>query len=311
MTRITVIVVAAVFSLLAARTPDPRVRAALDALSPHTHDIDDSTESGFYCPMDPDVRSPKAGHCVRCGMALVRGAPDLVEYPLDLHIEPVVPRPADLTRLTFALTDPRTQQSVHRFEVVHEKLYHAFVVSEDLSFFLHAHPERSGDDDFHLDVRFPKPGMYRVLSDFYPAGGTPQLIANTVIIPGGAWDPKTANLQADLSPKRTENASVELKVQSLNVAGARTSLRFLLMPADGLEPYLGTWGHLLTASADLIDMVHGHPLSATDMRAGKELEFNMAFPRPGVYRVWLQFQRLGVVNTVAFNIPVDQGPTAK
>ena len=36
----------------------------------------------------------------------------------------------------------------------------------------------------------------------------------------------------------------------------------------------------------------------------KQIQFNMIFPRAGIYRVWVQFQRKGVVNTVAFNIPV-------
>jgi hypothetical protein len=254
--------------------------------------------------MDPDVRASHPGTCTRCGMALVQGVPDLIEYPLDLGIEPSVPRAAENTRLTFALTDPRTRQPVRRFEIVHEQFYHAFVVSDDLSFFLHAHPVRQSDEDFHLDVRFPKPGMYRVLSDFYPVGGTPQLIPSTVIVPGGRNSERAA-MQPDLSPKQTENANVKLKLVSQVTAGARTSMRFTLSPNDGLEPYLGTWGHMLAASADLIDMMHSHPFSVTDTRSTKELEFDMAFPRPGIYRVWLQFKRLGVVNTVAFNIPVE------
>jgi hypothetical protein len=32
----------------------------------------------------------------------------------------------------------------------------------------------------------------------------------------------------------------------------------------------------------------------------------MTFPSAGIYRVWVQSQRKGVVNTVAFNIPVRQ-----
>jgi hypothetical protein len=30
------------------------------------------------------------------------------------------------------------------------------------------------------------------------------------------------------------------------------------------------------------------------------------FPRAEAHRVWVQFQRKGVVNTVAFNVPVVQ-----
>lgn len=306
MVRIWIILAVAVFCVLTAQAPDPRVRAALDALSGHIHQLDANADVSYYCPMDPDVRSVRPGACTRCGMTLVEGAPDIIEYPLDLGIDPSPPRAGEVTRLTFGLTDPRTQQPVRRFEIVHERLYHLFVVSQDLSFFLHTHPEREPDEDFHLDVRLPKPGLYRVLSDFYPSGGTPQLITSTIIVPGGAaLEP--ASLDRDLSPKQTENAHVELQmIPDRAVAGARTSLRFRLTPLEGLETYLGAWGHMLAASGDLIEMIHGHPASTTDVASGaKELEFSMAFPRAGVYRVWVQFQRLGTVNTVAFNIPVE------
>ena len=82
---------------------------------------------------------------------------------------------------------------------------------------------------------------------------------------------------------------------------------FRVSPEQGVEPYLGAWGHMLAASADLVDMTHNHPIAATGSSgAEKDIQFNMAFPRAGVYRVWVQFQRLGVVNTVAFNVPVEE-----
>jgi hypothetical protein len=34
------------------------------------------------------------------------------------------------------------------------------------------------------------------------------------------------------------------------------------------------------------------------------MQFNIFFPREAAYRVWIQFQRKGVVNTVVFTIPV-------
>ena len=59
---------------------------------------------------------------------------------------------------------------------------------------------------------------------------------------------------------------------------------------------------MLAASADLIDLLHSHP-AWEEIRS--DVQFNLIFPRPGMYRVWVQFQRLGVVNTVAFNVPVS------
>ena len=58
-------------------------------------------------------------------------------------------------------------------------------------------------------------------------------------------------------------------------------------------------GHMLVASADLIDMMHEHPYWAD---GGTELEFRVVFPRPQTYRVWVQLQKDGVVNTVHFDI---------
>jgi hypothetical protein len=253
------------------------------------------------------VRSPNPGSCPRCGMKLVEGIMDLVEYPVRLTAEPRAIRPGENTLLNFDITDPRTGKPVREFEVVHEKLFHLFVVSQDMKFFLHTHPEKQGDEDFHLQMKFPKPGMYRVLSDFYPHAGTPQLITNTVMVPGDGFKLQQPDLHEDMGKQKSENAAVELVMNPPRpTAGEKAAMYFRITPDDGIEPYLGSMAHMLAASSDLIDMKHNHPFLATDAKgnAWKELQFNMVFPRPGVHRVWIQFQRKGVVNTVAFNIPV-------
>jgi hypothetical protein len=308
MTRLWILLAVAAFCVLTAARPDPRMQAAIEALSEHSHQTEVSANGSFYCPMDPDVRSVRAGRCPRCGMTLVSGAPDLIEYRLDLGVQPSVPRPGQTTRLNFTLLDPRNGSPVRNFEIVHEQLFHVFVVSQDLSFFVHTHPERDDGEDFHLDLTFPQPGMYRVLSDFYPTGGNPQLITSTFIVPGGESGLAPATLQASLLPKTTQNARVELRLQSARVlARHATRMVFRVSPGGDLEPYLGAWGHMLAASADLIDMMHSHPTDAADAgRDYKDIEFTMAFPRAGVYRTWVQFQRAGTVNTVAFDVPVEE-----
>ena len=62
-----------------------------------------------------------------------------------------------------------------------------------------------------------------------------------------------------------------------------------------LEPYLGAMGHLILIHQDAVTFVHSHP----DDRAGSPgtLVFQARFPKPGVYRAWLQFQRAGRVFT--------------
>src|SRR5215813_10733478 len=160
---------------------------------------DPSKDPIYFCPMDKDIRSNTPGNCSRCGMKLVAGVPDQVEFHLDLTVTPKAPKPNDNVRLRFDVHDPWKNNPVKKFNVVHEKLFHAFIVSEDLEFFLHDHPVWA-NDAFQYDVRLPKGGMYRVLGDFYPEGATPQLIAQTIFISGES--PRKVPLKRDYSAKQ-------------------------------------------------------------------------------------------------------------
>ena len=115
-------------------------------------------------------------------------------------------RAGQAAAVQFFVHDPWKDRPVSSYNIVHEKLFHAFVVSEDLQFFRHAHPTLAADGMFQLPIVFPKPGMYRVLGDFYPAGATPQLNARTLFVPGDS--PAPVQLTRDYSPKAGENMNV-------------------------------------------------------------------------------------------------------
>jgi hypothetical protein len=259
----------------------------------------------YVCPMDPDIRSAMPGKCPRCGMNLLLGIPEPVEYPLNLTVSPHAPKPGDRVDLTFKIKDPKTGAAVTQFEMVHEKLFHMFIVSQDLEFFVHDHPILSGDGAFRYGGILPKAGMYRILADYYPGNGTPQLTARTIFVPGAGWRFSQHIQQPgpDLAPKHTGNMDVELTAEPARpIAGFKTMLFFRVKPGEGLEPYLGAWGHMLAASDDLIDLIHTHPFLAD---GGPQIQFNVIFPRARTYRLWAQFQRRGVVNTAIFTIPVS------
>jgi hypothetical protein len=256
----------------------------------------------FICPMDPDVRSNQPCTCRRCGMKLREGIPEPVEFHLGLTLTPRAAKPNQPEQLKFSVHDPWKDRPVTTFQIVHEKLFHMFVVSQDLQFFLHDHPVLQPNGEFLYTLAFPKPGMYRVLGDFYPDGATPQLIAKTVIVAG--TPPALVELPRDYSSKQAENMQVEMTTDPPQpVATQKTLIYFRLTPADGLEKYIGAWGHMLAASDDLIDLIHTHPFIAD---GGPQIEFSLDFPRARTYRVWVQFQRKGVVNTAHFDIPVKQ-----
>jgi hypothetical protein len=259
-------------------------------------------ETVWVCPMDPDVRSNQPGVCPRCGMKLASGVPDPVEYHMDLSTVPRALKPLQKARMEFYIHDPWKDKQVTQFQVVHEKLFHMFVISQDLQFFLHDHPIYDPDGTFHYDIAFPKAGMFRVLGDFYPDGATPQLIAKTVLVPGTPPPPIT--LTRDYSTKDSTNMQVQFTTDPPQpIAGMKTLLYFKVSPVEGFEKYLGAWGHMLVASDDSIDLIHTHPFIAD---GGPQVQFNVTFPRPRPYRIWVQFQRDGMVNTAHFDVVVNE-----
>ena len=280
----------------------PRIGSAVPgAQTPESKPPRKDTEppQDWACPMDPDVRSGQPGTCPRCGMKLVLNVPQRIEYHLEMSTAPAIVQPGHAATLTFRILDPKSGEPVTHFELVHERLMHLFLVSENLQYFLHDHPVLQADGSFQLRLSLPFGGMYRLLADFYPKGSVPRLAQQTLFVAGVS---SPGNLSPSLEPSATENLTATLRLEPEQpLAGLETRLIYSLNPSAGLEPYLGAWGHMLAVSEDLIDMLHVHPFLAD---GGPTEQFNVVFPRPGRYRVWTQFQRHGVVNTTVFTVPV-------
>jgi hypothetical protein len=172
------------------------------------------------------------------------------------------------------------------------------------------HPQVQKDGSLELDVALPGPGMYMLYGDFYPAGGTPQLLQALLVTPDyrGSPFPNPAGLQADAElTKVVDGQQVTLTAPPLG-AGREALLTFDVSdartgsPVTDLEPYLGAAGHLFMVSADLTDADHSHPTDFTTK--GPRLNFHIRPPRAGNYKVWVQFQRSGKVVTVPFVLRV-------
>lgn len=268
-----------------------------------------------FCPMHPEVREGRPGSCPRCGMALVPGDPAAKDYQLHLETVPAAPRAGAEVELRLRVRDPDRGETVKDFEVVHGKRYHLFFVSQDLDHFEHVHPEQQPDGTWTIRLTPPKPGYYRVYSDFLPRGGAPQVVARTFVTAGfdGDLPSSVPRLRPDLTfDRRVGTTDVRLRLDPpLIVAGRVQRLRYRLesggAPVTDLRPYLAAWGHTLVLSEDAQDYVHAHPIEylapdAADPRGGPDLTFDAMFPRPGRYRVWTQFQRGEELATVSFTV---------
>jgi len=268
---------------------------------------------GFVCPMDKDVKSPAAGKCPRCGMRLVANLREPAAYRLELETRPDPPVAGNATtHLIYRVRHPQTDAVVKDFELIHERVLHSFLISFDLADFAHEHPEPRPDGSFLLPVKLARAVPYRVVADCYPRGATPQFLTATVF-PRHATLPDVPVLKPWPGGRQQGgNLTVELVTEPAEpIAGLETLLFFRLTPAEGMEPYLGAWGHVLMASDDLVDLTHEHPMYVDgvpppELRSPwpQRIQFNHIFARARVYRLWLQVMRAGLVNTVRFDLAV-------
>ncbi len=289
---------------------------------PRAPTADNQNDEFYACPMHPDVMSDKPGQCPRCAMTLVRTRrPEAAEYEVQLVTVPTIVKPGEKFRLTFFISHPKTGARVKEFNIVHDMPFHLFVVSQDLNYFAHLHPQQQADGRFTIGTMVPKAGSYIIYCDVFPVGGLPQVAHLNLITAGFAGDLFSSQAQLDpdkILTKTFAGVRFELALNPAEPIGGRpATLKYRLTddhtgePVKDLQPYLGAWGHTLILSEDASDYIHSHPtemipdgVDRTKIFGGPDVSFDAFFPRPGRYRIWSQFQRQGKLITVQFTIIV-------
>lgn len=280
--------------------------------------------AAYRCPMDPEVVSGVPAKCAKCGMNLTPVDPaELARFPLELTTRPKSARAGQPIQLRFAVTNPVTRERVRNFDIVHGKPFHLFLVSQDLKFFDHMHPVQKKDGSFIIQTTLPRPAYYRIYADFLPTGGTPQVVQKNLVTSDCRADlfSSTARLAPDKSWTRTVNGmTVALKSDPASfIAGREATLLYALTDANtgapvmDLQPYLQAWGHTFILNEDGSEPLHSHPtdeippeVETKSLRNKPEVSFQAFFPKPGLYRVWSQFQRNNRVSTFEFTIEIHR-----
>lgn len=193
--------------------------------------------------------------------------------------------------------------AVTDFDVEHTKRMHLIVVRRDLTRFQHLHPRMSIDGTWEVPLKLSEPGTYRVFADF-SSGGVVTTLASDVTVPGAAPEVPLAAPE----PAAVSDGGYDVTLAGDEVtAGAAAHLEFEVSkggrPVD-VEPYLGADGHLVALRDGDLAFLHVHPLEEPDTRPGA-IAFEATFPTAGAYRLFLQFQVDGEVETVAFTQEVE------
>lgn len=248
--------------------------------------------------IDPPSATPKevdmsaAGHTAERQAHPVRG---LAVADDGMRVELATPelRRGATEQLRFRIVDERGR-AVRDFDVEHERRMHLIVARRDLTGFQHLHPKMERDGTWSADVRLDDAGSYRMFADF-SYDDEPVTLAADLRVDGAA------DLRPLPKPETTAVSDGGYDVRLNTPAtrqGEEAELRFTVTK-DGrpvaTEPYLGAGGHLVALREGDLAFLHVHPTEH-----GDGIGFEATFPTTGAYRLFLQFQVDGEIQTVAF-----------
>lgn len=201
---------------------------------------------------------------------------------LTVATEPAKLEAGKTAKWTLLISD-NAGKPVEKFETVHEKQLHQIVVSKDLEWFNHEHPEYSGKGQFVISTSVPRAGSYKLFADYKPEGGEADIASHEFVVGGpnpraakaklvadkieGGWITKKVTSAPEGKPDAKGGASYTVKLMPMPMqlkAGEEAMMHFQIGDAAGkpltdIEPYLGALGHCVILSEDAETYLHTHP----------------------------------------------------
>ncbi len=285
----------------------------------------------YICPMNCEKGKTydQPGTCPICNMKLepmkVEAGANTAEYFTAFAANPAQLEAGKPAMLSFTPKIKGNESTPVPLDLVHEKKMHLILVSDDLSWFDHIHPEYSATGSYdikvlakgenftagrgHNETRFDAGGKYWAFTDFKPTGGLNQVNKIELDVAGAP-----AKTVAYAQPKLTTSVDgFALKMEAGHEgAGFKSGTQQHIpvtitkggKPVDPatFENYLGEKAHLVLVEVATKEFVHTHPSAE-----GGKLDIHTTFAKPGTYRGWLQFQTDGKVHTADFVVKVEEG----
>ncbi len=241
-------------------------------------------------------------------------------FTMDFKTNPAEVKAGEKIEMTFVIKNSKGE-TVENLQVVHEKLIHLLIVSEDLAEFYHEHPEPA-NGIFKVPFTFKNGGKYKIYADFTPQNST-QMVKSFDLTVAGTERPKE-ELKVDAKLEKTVDDLVfTMKPADDLIAGKELTLNFNVSdaktkkPVTDLQNYLGEKAHFVIISQDLKEFVHAHPMSGghdhgdkmENMETAPTVMAHVSFPKAGLYKIFAQFQRNDKIITVPFVVEVKGDKT--
>ncbi len=281
----------------------------------------------YACPMHPEITSAEEGICSKCGMKLEHndnvGKVNNVSYFMDFKTSTEKPEAGKECTFYFK---PKIKGGANEpvpLDLEHEKKIHLIIVSEDLSYFEHIHPEYKASGDYEIKVlskeseytdkkgkqetKFEKGGNYILYADYKPTGGNHTVDKINLTVLGKAHTSK--KFTTEKLSGTSDNYSITLEPKGGKfITGGLMHISGILknkgkeMDANLLGDYLGAKAHMVVIGLDEKNYLHVHP----GVEKGK-FDLHTTFEKPGIYRGWIQFKADDNLHTVDFVIIVKEG----
>ena len=288
------------------------------------HEHEHAGEHTYACPMHPEVTGKEGDMCPKCGMKLEHndnaGKSNGKTYVMNFKASPGKVEAGKAALLSFTPGVKGSEGELVPLELHHEKKIHLIIVSKDLSYFEHIHPDYQASGSYDISVlptnkafaegpgknetRFPKGGDYLLFADYMPTGGNAQLEKIDLTVEGTPYTPVTYS-----APKLSGTAdeyTIDLVPEGGTFqVGKLAHIQGVLkkdgkaMDAATLDNYLGAKAHMVVVGLADKNYLHVHP----EVKDGK-FDLHTTFEKAGIYRGWVQFQADGKVHTTDYVIAV-------
>ncbi len=235
------------------------------------------------------------------------------KFKAELAANPKEIKAGEQTSLVFTVKD--TKGSVVKdLQIVHEQPMHILIVSDDLAFFEHIHPEPQKDGTLKVSFSFPNGGNFKLYADYTPKGEH-QIIDRFDVKVAGEERTKIALVEDKTFAKTIDSLNVEMKPSKPIKSNEELMLDFFVTDAQtgktvtDLQKYLGELAHFVIINESMNQFLHVHPMS--DKKSKATVSAHTTFPTSGIYKLWAQFQRGGKVITVPFVLNVAKGKSVE
>ncbi|MBM4272491.1 MAG: hypothetical protein FJ139_10120 [Deltaproteobacteria bacterium] len=212
--------------------------------------------------------------------------------------------------ITILIKDEKGR-NVTQFETFQEKLMHLIVVSDDLGFFRHLHPDYKGNGSFLTETMFPDAGAYTLFSDYKPENSGEQFSVLKLRVKGTVRPPAVPDTKKTEKIVGDVRVSMDFSPKTVK-ANEETTVAFDLKmvsddsPVKDLQPFLGEKAHLVVIRKSEIlnanDYVHAHAMKEGETSV---IKFMTKFPAAGVYKLWCHFNYKNEVVTADFWINAE------